>query len=75
MKYNAEVIFLKEELEAVEDDLTSLDKHLNDIERLKYEARQCISQWKTEQEEKVTGHHLSNLKIQNSMFYRAAIHI
>ncbi|XP_031394925.1 proton pump-interactor BIP103-like [Punica granatum] len=56
-KFKAEVIFLRKELEVVEDDLTSMEKQLNYIERLKYEARQCISQSRTEQDEMNASYH------------------
>ncbi|XP_031394408.1 proton pump-interactor BIP103-like isoform X2 [Punica granatum] len=57
MKHKSKVIFLQKELESVEDDLTSFEKQLNRIEGLNYEARQCILQWRMEQDEKNARYH------------------
>lgn len=53
LKYNVEVAGLRKQLEAVEDELGSLEKQLAHTRRLKNEAFESITRWKTEQEEKV----------------------
>lgn len=74
MKYNAKVIFLKEELMKVEDDLTSLENHMTGLGRLIWEARAWISQWRTEEHEKVMKHHSSKLRNRYTRYFLAIIY-